>query len=87
MKIPGFTAELSLTRKGNYYKRFATHSMTSPGTIQPAARLIAIPRTTCWCAQWGMIEEGDEGLFFGFKTLVEGCERWECVIVPVFLEI
>jgi hypothetical protein len=78
MNMPGFTAELSLTRKGNYYERFAAHSMTSPGMIQPT--IVNVPRIICWCAEEGMIDVSDGW----FKTGVEGCLRLECVMVPIF---
>jgi len=79
--MPGFTAELSLTRKGNYHQRFATHSMTSPGMIQPT--VINIPLIICWCAEESMIDV-DDGWF---KTGVEGCLRVECVMVPIFYDL
>jgi len=85
MNMPGFNAELSLTRKGNYYQQFAARSMTSPGMIQPA--LVNIPRPYCWCAEWDVIEKGGGGVFDWFGTLVEACVRWECVVIPVFYDV
>lgn len=82
MNIPGFTAELSLTRKGNYYERLAAHNMASPGIIQPAA-LVNIPRIVCWCAEEGMIEIDDGP----FRWLVEACLRFECVMIPIFYDL
>lgn len=82
MNMPGFTAELSLTRNGNYYERFAADSIASPGMIQPTA-LINIPETICWCAEEGMIEVSDGP----FKWVVEACLRSECVMVPIFYSL
>ena len=36
MNMPGFTAELSLVRKGNHYGQMAPDSRAIPGAIQPA---------------------------------------------------
>ena len=79
-KMPGFTAELSLTRKGSYYERFAAHIMASPGLIQPA--VVMVPRTICWCAEEGMVEV-DVNPLTGFGRLVEDCLRMECIMVPI----
>jgi hypothetical protein len=84
MKMPGFDAELSLTRKGNYYERFVAHSMTSSGMIQPA--VVMVPRTICWCAEEGMVEV-DVNPLTGFGKLVEGCLRMECVMVPIVYDL
>ena len=79
-KMPGFTAELSLTRKGSYYERFAAHIMASPGLIQPA--VVMVPRTICWCAEEGMVEV-DVNPLTGLGRLVEACLRMECIMVPI----
>ncbi len=70
MNMPGFTAELSLMRKGHYHQRFAAHSMARLDMIQPALPRF-VPLVSCYCAEY------QQNPIAGYD-----CVRVECIEVP-----
>ena len=86
MNMPGFHADLSLVRRVNAYERFDVDRITTPGAVRPAMP-VNLGRAVCWCAEEGMEEVGGGGFFDWFGTLVEVCVRWDCVVVPLIVDV
>lgn len=76
MNMPGFTAELSLVRKGSYYGRYTAHGMAITEMIQPALRFINVPRAVCYCTEYA------QSNIAGYD-----CVQVDCVRVPVFVAV